>query len=248
MPLVKSGAATAFAAAFSGGFGLLCLIWTVIELWRTEYLTAAVCLGFSGFCFGLVGSLTLVGLGKVHPRPTFDAAGLTIRPDRRLEVLTLAWASVSTMAMGLFAVFYPLSKLDIPLPHPLRYSLPSISAAGAVLSALGLVQRLRGGEGSFVRITPNGFEFPKSSQARSAAWVRVKDVTDRAPGNGAATPGAIVVVSSEGQTLTMAAGSYTPGGRALRELIRFYWRHPEYRGELTDSRAVERLSKEDFKG
>jgi hypothetical protein len=28
----------------------------------------------------------------------------------------------------------------------------------------------------------------------------------------------------------------------LRELIRFYWKHPESRDELTDGRAVERLA------
>jgi hypothetical protein len=246
VPVVKSSAATTCAAAFSAGFGLLSLVWAGIRLHHTEYLTAVVILGFAGFCFGLVGSLTIVNFGKVTPRPAFDAAGTTIRPDRRLEVLTVAWSSVTAIAMGLFAVFYPLGKLDIPLPHPLRYSLPFMSAAGAVMSALGLWRRLRRGEDSYVRLTPNGFEFPRSSQARRTTWAQVKNVTDRAPDQGVPIPGAIVVERTEEPALTMAAGSYTPGGQALRKLMRFYWQHPECRTELTDGRAVERLRKEKF--
>jgi len=44
----------------------------------------------------------------------------------------------------------------------------------------------------------------------------------------------------------MAAGGCTPDGRALREMVRFYWRHPECRGELTDGDALKRLAGERF--
>jgi hypothetical protein len=45
---------------------------------------------------------------------------------------------------------------------------------------------------------------------------------------------------------TIAAGAITPDGTALRELVRFYWEHPESRGELTDGRALKRLADERF--
>ncbi len=55
------------------------------------------------------------------------------------------------------------------------------------------------------------------------------------------------MMMSDGRPSTLvAADSYTPDGKALRELVRFYWQHPEHRCELTDGRALERLSKEKF--
>jgi hypothetical protein len=45
---------------------------------------------------------------------------------------------------------------------------------------------------------------------------------------------------------TMAAGGCAPDGRALRELVWFYWQHRERRGELTDDRALTRLADERF--
>jgi hypothetical protein len=53
-------------------------------------------------------------------------------------------------------------------------------------------------------------------------------------------------VMSDDSAPTLAAGSITPDGSALRELVRFYWEHPESRDELTDGRAVERLAEERF--
>jgi hypothetical protein len=44
----------------------------------------------------------------------------------------------------------------------------------------------------------------------------------------------------------MAAASCTPDGVALRQLVRFYWQHPDNRGELTDGRALKRLADERF--
>jgi hypothetical protein len=37
-----------------------------------------------------------------------------------------------------------------------------------------------------------------------------------------------------------------PDGSAMRDLVRFYWQHPDSRGELTDGRALERLADERF--
>jgi len=38
------------------------------------------------------------------------------------------------------------------------------------------------------------------------------------------------------------ASAYAPDGAALFWLIRYYWRHPEARGELTNGTAIERLA------
>jgi hypothetical protein len=40
----------------------------------------------------------------------------------------------------------------------------------------------------------------------------------------------------------------TPDGSAMRELVRFYWQHPESRDELTDESALKRLAQLQAKG
>ncbi|PRC42618.1 hypothetical protein C6A85_000000109565, partial [Mycobacterium sp. ITM-2017-0098] len=54
--------------------------------------------------------------------------------------------------------------------------------------------------------------------------------------------GSTYLTASDGRTRTLASDWYTPGGRAVRKLVRFYWQHPECRGELTDGRAAQRLA------
>ena len=76
----------------------------------------------------------------------------------------------------------------------------------------------------------------------------MKDVTGEAPGQQAPTPGSVVCVMSDDTAPTIAARSFTPDGKALRELVRFYWQHPESRDELTDGAAVERLAQNLAKG
>jgi hypothetical protein len=53
----------------------------------------------------------------------------------------------------------------------------------------------------------------------------------------------ITVELANGKTAALSnAENYATDGNALRELIRFYWQHPEHRVELSDGRAQERLS------
>ena len=43
------------------------------------------------------------------------------------------------------------------------------------------------------------------------------------------------------EEIISVADIYVPGGVALYWLVRHYWRHPEDRTELVDTRAKERL-------
>jgi hypothetical protein len=243
---VKTVVTTIYVAIFAGGFAILCTVWAIVTLGRGEFLTAVTVLGFAGFCFGLVVPLLLVSSGKVTPRVAFDRGGTTIQPDKRVRLLSLAWALATVIGMGLFAIFWPLGKLDIPVPHSFRYSLPFMSAAGAVMGGLGLWRALGRGERGYLRLTPQGFEISNASPS-CGEWAQVKDVADRAPGKPVPAAKSIVMVMADGQTPTLAAGSYTPGGQALREMVRFYWQHPEHRAELADGRALTRLSSHTFK-
>lgn len=44
----------------------------------------------------------------------------------------------------------------------------------------------------------------------------------------------------------LIADSITGNSAALREWVRFYWQHPDYRAELSDARALRRLGEEEF--
>jgi hypothetical protein len=53
----------------------------------------------------------------------------------------------------------------------------------------------------------------------------------------------ITVELANGKTAALSnAENYAMDGNTLRELIRSYWQHPEHRVELSDDRALERLS------
>jgi hypothetical protein len=106
----------------------------------------------------------------------------------------------------------------------------------------------RGGTTKYLRLTPNGFELSEGLRSNSGDWEQVRDVSDEAPSPKAPTPSAVVFVMSDDTAPTITAGAMTPDGTALRELVRFYWEHPEFRGELTDGGALKRLTQIQAKG
>jgi hypothetical protein len=100
----------------------------------------------------------------------------------------------------------------------------------------------RGGTTKYLRLTPQGFELSEGLRSESGEWARVADISDQVPTQQAPSAnGTVVFVMSDERTHTIAASAMTPGGAAVRELVRFYWKNPESRGELTDGRALKRL-------
>ncbi len=231
---------------FCGTLGTLGAIWAVLNFVRGEFLTAVVTLGVSAFCFGLIIPFVKIVPGKVTPRGEFDGAGITVRPDRGIDIPIQISLLGLVVASALIAIFLPPGKLDIPVPPAMRFSLPFVSAVIAVTGAPMLWRNLRRGSTKYLRLTPDGFEIVQGWRPQSGDWAQVVDVTDAAPDQSAPTPSAIVVVMSDGSAPSLAAASSTPDGRALRELVRFYWQHPERRGELTDGQALQRLTDERF--
>jgi hypothetical protein len=225
-----------------GAIGTLAAILAVLSVVRGEYLTAVVALGASAFCFGLITPLVKIVRGKVIPRGEVDDAGTTIRPDRGIDFPVQVSLFGLVVASALIAVLAPVGKLGIPVPPFMRLSLPFVSTVIVVTGAPMLWRNLRRGSTKYLRLTPDGFEIAQGWRPQCGDWAQVEDVTDEAPGQTAPTPSTIVVVMADGSAPTMAAASCTPDGTALRQLVRFYWQHPEYRGELTDGLALKRLA------
>jgi hypothetical protein len=232
-----------------GAIGTVAAFLSVRSLVRGEYLTAAVALGGSAFCYGLITPLAKVVRGRQAPRVEVDDVGTTFRPDRGIDIPVQVSLLGLVVAGALIAVLVPLGRLDIPVPPFMRYSLPFMGAVNVAMGAPMLWRNVtRGGTTKYLRLTRAGFELSEGLRSHSGGWQQVHNVTDEEPGKQAPTPSAIVFVMSDERTATIAAGAMTPDGAALRELVRFYWQHPESRDELTDERALKRLAQLEAKG
>jgi hypothetical protein len=229
-----------------GALGTLCVVLAVLSIGRGQFPTAVVAIGGCSFCFGMIFPFTKIVPGNVTPRGAFDDSGTTIRPDRGIDIPAQLSLAGAVVAAALIVVLVPLGRLDIPVPPFMRLSLPFMSAVIVVTGAPMLWRNLRRGSTKYLRLTPSGFHMEQGLRSYSGDWAHVEDVTAEAPGQNAPTPNAVVLVMADGSAPTMAAASCTPDGTALRQLVRFYWQHPEYRGELTDGLALKRLADERF--
>ncbi|ORA35479.1 hypothetical protein BST20_17990 [Mycobacterium branderi] len=209
-----------------------------------EYLSAIMALGLAACCCAIFGIWLTVG--NPVPRGTFDSAGTTIRPDRRIELLMITVTLTGIFGMGMFGALQLTGKLDIPIRRDAYPLLAASLGAGAVILLLWLGWVIKRGGNSYLRLTVDGFEFASGFRSPKGKWHKVVAVTDEVPDKPKVwSP--LVMVMADGTFRTLeAAGTYTPGGRALREMVRFYWQHPDYRFELTDGRALERLRNEEF--
>jgi hypothetical protein len=226
---------------FFGTIGTVAAILAIRSVARGEYPTAVVALGGCAFCYGLVFPLVKVVRRKQAPRVEVDDQGTTFRPDRGIDIPVQISLLGLVVATALIVVLLPLGRLDIPVPPFMRISLPFVSGVTVMAGVPMLWRTVLRGSTSYLRLTPDGFEIAQGWRPQPGDWAEVVDVAEEASGQTAPTPNAIVFVMSDESTVTIAAGGMTPDGAALRELVRFYWEHPESRGELTDSRAHKRL-------
>ncbi|KKF02808.1 hypothetical protein [Mycolicibacterium obuense] len=240
MPLMKSSVVVWSAVAF-GAFAAFTAVVACVQFARLEVPSALVALGGSIFCLGFVIPAFKSVPGRVKPRVRSDSDGTTFLPDRGIEIPLQVGMAGALMSSVLVLILLPAGRLAIPVPPNMRYALP-FTASFLVVGIVPMLWRnLRRSSMSRLRLTERGFEYLEGWRPQSADWSSVEDVTSQAPQPKKSPPSAIVVILSDDTVLSFTASSYTPGGVALRNLVQFYWRHPEARGELTDGRAAERL-------
>lgn len=226
---------------FFGTIAALSVFWAVVSFTRGEYLTTLTVLAVAVFCCAFLAQVAIAKSHRVKVRGQFSAAGTLLRPDRRVDVVYQVSLVAAFAAMLLYAIFAPLGQMDIPIPPglgPVYFSIGS--AAGAVILALGLWQMFSRGGKSSLLLDGGGFQLHASSSVH-AGWDDVHDVTDHRPRGQQSARDLLVIVLADGRAPFLEADSFTPGGRALREMVRFYWKHPDHRTELTDGRALKRL-------
>lgn len=223
------------------GLGVFIAVSTVIYVFHGEFLNAVVTLGATVFCFGFVIPFFTTIPGKAAPRVIVDEGGTTFWPDRSVEMPLYIGLLGAVTACALYTIFAPAGMVTIPIPHSVRSSSPFATGVLVIMGVPLLWRYFRRGSTKYLRLTPIGFELEENWRTASGQWDQVKDVADESSDKKRARSGPIVFVMSDDSTPTIAANGMTPNGEALRELVRFYWEHPEARDELTDGGAVERL-------
>lgn len=114
---MRTTAPVVFLCVVLGVFGTVSATWVLIALSRFGYLTAAVALGAAVFAFGLIAMQVTVAARRVAPRASCAEGGLTVRPDRRVDVLLFVPSLAAFLAMTLYAIFAPVGQLDIRAPR-----------------------------------------------------------------------------------------------------------------------------------
>jgi hypothetical protein len=92
-------------------------------------------------------------------------------------------------------------------------------------------------------MTVDGLEFGNTVSSAERSWDEIAQIADRAQ-QARHPSGTTYITTADGRTRILPSDWYTPGGHALREFVRFYWKHPDDREELTDGRALQRLETE----
>ena len=205
---------------FFGFIGIFFLAVGLRSAVRGEYLSAITALGFVLFCFGLVIPLPRVLRREVAPRVEVATGGMTIRPDRRVDVPVIVAVAGGTVACALVAILLPIGHLDLPVPASGRYAIPFGAGVLVVLGLPQVVKMWSRGSTKYLRLMPNGFAIAEGLTARTGEWSDVVDVTNAAPEKEPLTVGSIVLLMSDGGTPTFSGGSCTPDSRAARRLTR----------------------------
>jgi hypothetical protein len=220
--------------------GLYCLAWTLIYVSRAEYPSAVVALGFAAFTLCLIAMLLLAGVRRVAPRIASEADGLLARPDLRIDVLLMVANLGAFAAMATYAICAPLDMVVIAVPRDDEKYFVIACAIGIPIGLVTLAQLIRRGGSSYIRVSIDGLELGNTVTTVARTWDHVTNIADRGEKARRST-GATYVTTTDGHTRAVPTDWYTPRGCAIRELMRFYWLHPDARHELAEGLAVARL-------
>ena len=201
----------------------------------------------------LLGAVTFVvfaagwAVMRFWPRSRgyFGATGTTIRPRKLYDTLSYTWHIAATLAGWVYISFAPFGLIDIP--HA-RSTQPWLMAVAALAGAATVWRMLAHGGDSYLKLTQEGCEIWNGPwlAMRRAKWEDISEVRDQPLHRKLRGREVIVLAQPEGRSGTLLSDTVTANSDALREWVRFYWRHPEHRAELTDGRALRRLGEENL--
>lgn len=240
----------AFIFAILVGGGGFSAIWTAIWFARGSYLTAALCLGASLLLFSMLFQLAYPLTGAAHPRAEFGSDGTTVRPQRYADRIIISGLLMGVLSAVAFLVFSQFGMVDFIPSNVNGLIVPAGCIFYVLYGAPTLYRIVKYRDGRHLRLDSQGFEVWDSqwnSFARGA-WGDVEQILDHPLKGKTSFTELIVFVLPKNRSAKLGSGTITDNSDALREWTRFYWQHPECRNELTDERALQRLSDEKFSG
>lgn len=210
---------------------------------RGNYLTTVLVLGFSSFAILMMAALFLAAAGKAQTRTSGDASGFTVWPDRRFSMLYLTGLTMAGPSALLLAFYVPRGAIDIPMTRGMQIFSPALFVAVAAWSVIGLIAWVRRGGVGHVKLSPAMVEIADVLKTSTVEWDDIVDIKDHSETKDGKKAGRSVVLCLRDGTERVIGGLnlYVPRGVALFWLVRHYWRHPEDRMELVDSRVGERF-------
>ncbi|MDG4665211.1 hypothetical protein [Mycobacterium sp. 236(2023)] len=238
-----SGPARAIVLALLlAGFGVFSSVWTVNWLVRGSYVTAALIGLLTIWAFGYAAYFVITALGAPNPRTDSGAHGVLLRPGIALDVVNFVPAAAISLAAALYLIFSRFDMIDYTPAGIQRVTVPAGCVALLLFSAPTMYRRFKYKGGGHLRLDPAGFEVWNGQwgSLKHGAWDEVEEILDH-PIKGKAFNRVIVFVLADGSSATLMADTIISDFEPLYEWVRFYWEHPEYRGELVDDRAFQRL-------
>ncbi|MEZ0340539.1 hypothetical protein ACAG25_11220 [Mycobacterium sp. pV006] len=232
----------ALVGVLFGSLAAFSLYWTFELAAQGRWPSMLVVLGFAVFAIAVLVLRIVVTLGKVAPRIQIVDGATELRPGILVDRLSMTGALAAFAALLVYGVGGLFGVAGLPGVAADRTWLPLVGIIGAVIGVPSLIRMIRQGGMGYVRLSAEGVDVADAYFRAARRWDELTDVSDRsAQSNWFQTSGATYLTTADGHTRTWASDWYTPGGRAAREFVRFYWQHPEHRDELTDSRAARRL-------
>lgn len=230
------------------GIGVFTGGWGVVWLLRGSYLTLLIVSCVTFWAFGFAVYFLYTTLGAAKPRIESAAAGTLLRPGKFVDTAFVASTFTILVAAALYLIFAPLHMIDYVPTGVMRVSVPVGCGALVAFGVPIVIGMLKHQSSGHLRMDPTGFEVWNGQWGtlRRAAWDEVEEILDHPPKGSKPFNEVIVFVMPKGRTAVLIADAITGNTPALREWVRFYWQHPEFRDELVDGRALRRLEEEKF--
>lgn len=233
-----------------GAAVVACLIWAAVSIWAGRYVTSVVALSFAAWWFNALRAP--FAMATATPECSYNATGTVLRPDQRIEQisrLTFLLGIPTCAAMGLLGIYdmvqqgiSPLHISDGDNPVEVIGRLYKLTFGVCTFVLIRFWYTLRKTGIGWIRLSADGYQFLDGLKTGSGRWTEVAAVTDQQDG-ARFTP--LVFKSTDGQVASIESSAMYagPDGRPLYELVRYYWQHPESRGELTNGQALERFTR-----
>lgn len=244
---MRSPARPIVLAIALAGIGAFTSYWSVVWAVRGSYVTTLIMLAVTVWGFGFAAYFTSTALGVGKPRIESGTSGTLLRPPRFVDTVTIAPVAAMTLACVLHLVFAPLGMVDYVTRGIVR-ALPLACIFLVLFGVPTLYRMVKHKGGGHLRVDTAGYEVWNShwNSFRRGSWDELDDIADHKRKGRRPFNELIVFVPTNGPEAVLYSDALTDNSDALREWVRFYWQHPEYRGELLDERALHRLDEQAF--